>query len=83
MKFISGFPNLVSNRFRKNRGEAHLLYTVHFIHISMWVHLENLNKLGDLKVMYNARQERKGVTVSFHHIFGTFNMGCSEGLGAF
>ena len=32
--------------------------------------------------MYNARQERKGVIVFFHHIFGTFNMGCSEGLGA-
>ena len=66
MKFILGFPNLVSNRFRssmiKSRGPPSL-YCPLYTYLSMWVHLENLSELGDLielgyYVQYEAKKER-------------------------
>ena len=87
MKFIPGFPNLVSNRFRssiiKSRGGPPSLYCplYTYLHVGTPRKPEQTRRLKGF--MYNTRQERKGVIVIFHHIFGTFNMGCSEGLGAF
>ena len=81
MKFILGFSNLVSNRFRssmiKSRGGPPSLYCPLYTYLNVGTPRKPERTIGDLTelgyVQHEARKE-KGDIVNYYHVFGTFNM---------